>query len=253
MISFWNSPLEIVPGIHRIDGVRGCRVYLLVDDEGMALVDTGLPGNAKRIAKYLASQGISTADLRWILLTHGHPDHTGSVRALRRIADVRVLAHDGDMRWDAKGRPWLHYPGQPFALPWDVPFLQKSYADEAVEEGASLPILGGLTVLHIPGHTPGSVAFFLERKGVLFTGDTLLTLGGRFVRPFPFLGTDFRLYRSSVERLASLEFDIVCPGHGRPLVGRATQRVREMLQSYLWAASGLNRLRWLASLPFGKS
>ena len=245
--------MEILPGIHRIDGARGCNVYMLSDGQGVTLIDTGWPGNAARISRYLEAQGMSVSQVERILITHAHPDHTGTVRALRRLTDVRVMVHPGDLRWDSAGQHRLHYVSQPLALRLDVPFFQRIYADELLEEGMSLPIMGGLTVLHTPGHTAGSVAFYLQSQGVLFTGDTLLSLRGRFARPFPFPGTNLKLYRRSVERLAELDFDVACPGHGRPLLGRAAECLGEMLRHYLWAASGFNRVRSLVGPSLTRS
>ena len=156
--------------------------------------------------------------------------------------------HPADARTDRDGRPRLFYHGQLVALSWNVPLFQKIFAHEFVEEGSELPVMGGLRVLHTPGHTPGSIALYLEDRGVLFSGDMLLSNGKRFSRAIPFPGTNLKSYRRSVERLAQLQFDVACVGHGRPLVGGATDKVRDMLENYFWAAPWWKPVRKLTPM-----
>ena len=238
--------MELVPGVHRVDGTRGGNVYLLVEDDGLALVDAALPGYTGRIVSYIHSLGRSPSELRYIFLTHSHPDHTGAIPSLTEASTSRVVVHDQDVRWTRDGRPRLFYPGQLFAFPWRVPFLERIYAHDVVGDGDTVDFMGGLRVIHTPGHTPGSVAFHLESRGVLFTGDVLLSDGKRFSRPLPFPGTDFKAYRRSVERLAQMDFDVACVGHGRPILAGAGPKVQEMLDNYFWAAAWWKLLRKLS-------
>lgn len=105
-----------------------------------------------------------------------------------------------------------------------------------------------MRVLHTPGHTAGSVSLYLEERRVLITGDMLISDGRRFYRPLPFPGTDFRAYRQSAERLAQLDFDVACVGHGRPVVGGAAVKVRQMLDNYRLALFPWRHLRKLLPL-----
>ena len=224
-----------MPGIHRVDGTWGGNVYLLVDDEKLVLIDAALPGNAGKILRYIERLGRKPSDLTNVILTHAHPDHTGTIPTLSTGARMKVLVHPGDTKRDDDGRLRLHYPGQIATTSWSVPFLGKIHADETLEDGRTLPIMGGMEVLHTPGHTPGSISLYLKQREVLFTGDMLIGNGTRFHRPLPFPGTDFKLYRRSVERLAQLRFDVACVGHGRPLVGGAVGELHRMLENYSWA------------------
>ncbi len=146
----------------------------------------------------------------------------------------------------------LHYPGQPLALGWNVPFLHRIPAHELIEDGQVLPVMHGLRVLHTPGHTPGSVCLYLAEQKVLFTGDTLLADGLFFRRPIPFPGTNFQDYRASVERLAQLPFETACVGHGKPLHGDARLRLGEMLENYSWIAPRWNWLKRRSRAAFGR-
>jgi len=220
--------LEIVPGVHKVDGAFGCNVYLLVDEE-LTLVDTGLPRSDGAILSYIRDLGRNPAELMRIVLTHGHPDHTSAVDRLRRRTGARVLVHSGDVRRDGDGQLWIHYISQPFAFQRDVPFFHRVPADEVLEDGSVIPVMGGLSVLHTPGHTPGSICLHLKEHGVLFTGDTLLSHHTGFSRPMPLPGYDADRYWDSLSRLSELEFDVACGGHGTPVRGQASRRLRETM------------------------
>ena len=187
------------------------------------------------------------SELWLIVLTHAHPDHTGTIPALLKHTNMRVLVHSGDVKWESPSPPWLFYPGQLVSLPGKVPFVRKIFADEIVADGYNIPVMGELRVLHTPGHTPGSICLHVEEQGVMFTGDMLISDGKRFTRPQPFPGFDPKSYRESLERLSELEFDVACVGHERPLVGGAPEKVSEMLENYFWAAPWwklVRKLRW---------
>ena len=68
--------MEVVPGIHKVDATWGGNVYLLVEEEGLTLVDAALPGNAGKILHYIEGLGREPSELRYVLLTHAHPDHS---------------------------------------------------------------------------------------------------------------------------------------------------------------------------------
>ena len=110
-----------------------------------------------------------------------------------------------------------------------VPFLERTPVDHIVDDGDVLPALDGIRVIHTPGHTPGSVCYLLESRGLLFSGDTLFSDGKRVSRSVPFPRSDRHDYRRSLQRLATVEFDSLLGGHGAPLVGGASDRLRELL------------------------
>ena len=127
--------MEVVPGIHKVNGTWGGNVYLLVEESGLALIDAALPWNAGKILRYIRSLDRDPAELRYIILTHAHPDHTGTIPELRLRADLRVLVHPHDVRTQKDGRLRLHYPGHLITVPWNVPLLRRIYAEELLEEG----------------------------------------------------------------------------------------------------------------------
>lgn len=245
--------MEIVPGIHRVDGVLGCTAYLLVDDD-LTLVDTGLSWNGPRILNYIKRIGGAPKDLARIVLTHGHPDHAGSAAWLRQATGAQVLIHRGDTRMDADGTRWVHYVSQPVAFRRDVPLFHRLPIDGLLKGSTTLPVLGGARVVHTPGHTPGSVCLHLPRLGVLLTGDTLLGHRRWLSRPLPLPGYDWGRYSESLRVVAGLEFDVLCGGHGIPIVGGASRHLHHMIEvgamgSYL---SNL-RYRFMAIIGVGET
>ena len=227
--------MEIFPGIHQIPGLRWSNAYLVVEEAGLTLVDAGLPGAWGKISRYIERIQRSPSELQRVIVTHSHPDHTGPLKQLSRLTGAKIFVHSADTRYLEKTKSnWLHYPAQPPAFNWNVPLLHPIPAHELIEDGQTLPVLGGLRVLHTPGHTPGSVCLYLEEQKVLFTGDILLADGHFFRRPVPFPGTNFRDYRASVDRLAQLSFETACVGHGKPLLRGGTDALTEMLDNYFW-------------------
>ena len=107
--------------------------------------------------------------------------------------------------------------------------LRGTPVGRAVEDGEVLAVGSGVRVIHTPGHTSGSVCYHLERDGVLFTGDTVFSDGRAISRSAPYPKSSRSDLRRSLSRLASLDFDVLCGGHGTPLVGGASDRLNELL------------------------
>ena len=104
--------------------------------------------------------------------------------------------------------------------------LRGTPVGRAVEDGEVLAVGNGVRVIHTPGHTPGSVRYHLERAGVLFT---VFSDGRAISRSAPYPKSSRSDLRRSLSRLASLDFDVLCGGHGTPLVGGASDRLNELL------------------------
>ena len=235
--------MEITDGIHLINGVRGQNIYLLVDED-LTLIDSGFPGNGRVIAQYIEGMGRSLDELRQILITHSHPDHTGSVPELKdMLPALQVMAHRADTSRDAQGRHLVSYLNVFGATRLPVPFLRRVEADAFLEEGQVLPILGGLRVIHTPGHTPGSVCFYLESRSAIFVGDNVVNLGEYVGASMPFPKTSMGQYEKSLRRIAAMEFDIACLAHGQVFRTNADRRIRRMVEWYLDAPMWLRLVR----------
>ena len=224
--------MEVVSGIHRIDGVNGNAYLVGVDD--LALIDTGMPNNDGRILKYLEGLGRKPKDIKTIIITHGHVDHTGSLDAMKKATGAKVAAHRKDADVIA-GRKQIQRPkGGGSLLLSVVAFFFKVFKAKPVQPDILLDDgdkIAGLTVLHVPGHTPGSIALIDKKRRAIFVGDTLrVGKGGIEAGPKRFCW-DEKLEKESNAKISRLDFDILLSGHGEPLMPEASKKVREFVRS----------------------
>jgi glyoxylase-like metal-dependent hydrolase (beta-lactamase superfamily II) len=101
--------------------------------------------------------------------------------------------------------------------------------DLPLEDGTRLDLLDGATVIHSPGHTPGSIVLHFPGERLLITGDVITRFGRRLRLPWRQVSHDIAQAVESVRRLSALEVEVLCPGHGTPLTCDAAAQVRALL------------------------
>jgi glyoxylase-like metal-dependent hydrolase (beta-lactamase superfamily II) len=210
--------MQILEGVHLIPHVT-CNTYLIVEADGLTLIDTGLPGSARRILRYISSLGRDARDLKRILLTHSDWDHIGSLRPLQKATGARTFASELEARALSEARS-----SRPAKLPASTPFLRKLKrfffkprpfkVDEVLKDGQVLPVLGRLRVLDTAGHCPGHISFFAEAQRLLFCGDSMVTEEGRILGSRPVFTWDAAMAQDAVKKQAALGARILCSGHG---------------------------------------
>jgi len=226
--------MEIAPGIHLVEHVRGGNVYLLVDRR-LALVDTGMPGNVPRLLDFIRRLGRDPGELECVLITHGHIDHAGSAAELRRLTGAKVAAHRDEVVLGPDASYVLApasngRPGPVLRLLSRLGRFEPCPVDVAVGDGDTLPCFGGMRVVHTPGHTRGSMSLLFEEHRALFVGDAIVSNRDRLSRPLPF-GADREESERSLAKLAQLTFDTCCFGHGHPLTSAAMEAVASFAAS----------------------
>jgi glyoxylase-like metal-dependent hydrolase (beta-lactamase superfamily II) len=238
------TPQEVVPGVYLVTigrGAAAANVYLVRSHSTWTLVDAGWASSAEAIRRAAeAVFGPETCPAA-IVLTHIHPDHSGSAGALARSWEVPVYAHPDELPM-AGGRYLPRY-----AMPLDrwvvapvmrlLPARTRMRIEAAnsvtdvvrpLDPQGGVPGLPGWEWLPTPGHTPGHVAYLRRRDGVLVAGDAALTvdlnsvrgvlLGRQRVAGPPWYTTwDWPAAKRSIKALAELEPRVLLPGHGRPL------------------------------------
>ncbi len=203
--------MEIAPGVHAVP-LLGATGHLICEDR-LTLIDAGLPGSRRRLAAYVARLGRSLDELVRIVCTHGHPDHVGGVAELAGDG-VEVLMHPANSAaLQVTLRETLRRPsrGKVFAYTARTP-----RSTIPIEDGDVLPVLGGLEVIHTPGHTAGSVCLYAARDRILFVGDALEVRGKRLGFASRIYSDDLALARQSVKRMAERNVNVIVLGHGPP-------------------------------------
>jgi len=228
---------QVVPGLHMISA-GPINMFLLESDDGDALIDTGLPGSADTILKAVAGLGKAPSAIRHILLTHAHPDHIGSLAAVKKATGAAAYIHPADapIATSGKGfRPMKAAPGILNSVLFRLfvrldRLVESAPIEHRVEDGEQLPIAGGITAVHVPGHCAGQLVFLWGRHGgVLVAADTCSNMMG--------LGwslgyEDFEQGKKDLPKLSNLDFQVACFGHGKPILENASRKFRER-----WPAS----------------
>jgi glyoxylase-like metal-dependent hydrolase (beta-lactamase superfamily II) len=219
---------EVAPRIRTV-GEDIVNSYLVEDGGAVTIVDAGVPGYWDRLPAELAAMGRAVADVRAILLTHGHGDHIGYAERGRREG-LRVDVHEldaalarGEVPNPAKGlgpvswRPllgFLWFTAVNGGL--RTPRLGEvgTYGDDA-----TLDVPGSPRVIRVPGHTPGSAALHFAGHDALFVGDAIATYAvttgrhGPQIAPFT---ADRAQALDSLRLLEDVPASLVLPGHGAP-------------------------------------
>jgi glyoxylase-like metal-dependent hydrolase (beta-lactamase superfamily II) len=199
----WIYPLDNLPGNGQPAGLTPC-----------AVIDPGDDG--KRIIAFLDEHKLFPA---YIILTHGHFDHIGAVSVLAKEyrsrgaeKSVTIAIHKADAEYLGPDSPAVHYRSLKSVFGESEFFNEfldpQPSPDMILDEGDAI---GSLTVLHLPGHTPGSIGLWDKEAGVLFSGDTLFCGGyGRT----DLMGGNTEQLIKSLNRLFTMDGNIhVYPGH----------------------------------------
>ena len=197
-------------------------IYLINFDGHAALVDAGTGRGHKRLLDNIDKAGVHGEQIEYLLLTHCHYDHTGGALDLRDKFGCPVIAHELDADFlesgDTEVTAASWYGTKFYPCPVD---RRLSGAQETLMLGERL-----ITALHIPGHSPGSLAFLTESEGqtVLFAQDVHGPLDPR-------LRSNRADYQVSLERMLALKTDILCEGHYGIFRGKVA--VADFIRSFL--------------------
>jgi glyoxylase-like metal-dependent hydrolase (beta-lactamase superfamily II) len=243
--------MRIADGIHRL-GNGLINSYLVADGGAVTIIDAGLPGYWSALPAELAAMGRSLADVRALVLTHGHSDHIGFAERARRDRGVPVSVHEldallarGKVPNPAKGMgpvramPLLRFIALSMRLGgWHIDRLTEV---ATFGDGATLDVPGSPRVILVPGHTPGSAALHIPGHDALFVGDALATIAvttgitGPQVAPFT---ADAEQALASLDRLDGIEARWLLPGHGQPWTGGTAAAIAAVRESAAAATTG---------------
>jgi hydroxyacylglutathione hydrolase len=214
---------EIAPGVWHLPGrpANWINVYLIGD----VLIDASRRGAGAGILKELGDRRLSM-----VALTHVHPDHQGAAHFICQRFDIPLACHVGD-------RDVMEGTVSRDNLPLMARVSERLFSGPPHQVGHELKEgddVEGFTVFHTPGHSPGHVTFFRERDGVAIVGDVVncmslsTAIPGLHEPPRAFT-PDPAQNRRSIRKLAELEPQVLCAGHGP--VWRDTPRFKEFVRS----------------------
>jgi glyoxylase-like metal-dependent hydrolase (beta-lactamase superfamily II) len=212
--------MKIIDNVFVVPGVVA-NPYILVDADGLTVVDAGLPRSEKKILAYVASLGKSARDVKRIIITHSDLDHVGGLAALQKATGARTYASKIEAEFIAAGKPSRQTKPSGFSLRRILFTLMRPFfkatpfqVDEILVDGQVLPVLGGLNVIDTAGHTPGHVSLFAPAVGVLFCGDSLVSDEEGLHGSRSGLTWDDAQAKEAVVKQSALGARIVCSGHG---------------------------------------
>lgn len=229
-----NMNREVAEGVYRF-GTQRINWYVLEGDDGLTIVDAGLPAHWPQLTKWLDANDYTLNDVGAELLTHGDVDHVGFARTLLDRG-VPVYCHPDDLPL-LRGQPqsppgWMlrnlwrpHFFAYVFEMIRDGVRSVEPITDfEPLADGVDLSVPGEPRVIFVPGHTPGSCALYIEDRDVLFCGDVLATRNiftGREGNPqlIRAADEDHAEAKRSLARLEGLGSVTLLPGHGNPWSG----------------------------------
>ena len=233
--------MKLAPHIHRIGDDSRVNAYLIEESGEVTIIDAAMPGFYDDLPRELSAMGRTMADVRAVVLTHGHSDHLGFAERVRTEQQVPVWIHE----LDASLARAEEDPNNPMGRIRPMPllgFLWLALRNGGLKrpvvkvvstygDGATLDVPGSPRVILVPGHTPGSAALEVQDLDAVFVGDAFATYavtdGGTGPRIAPFTA-DRRQAVESLAKLEDLPVGLALPGHGQPWTGGLAEAVSRL-------------------------
>ena len=225
---------RVIDGVHVVP-MGNANAYLIEGADGLTLVDAGFPNKEAAVFAAIRELGRTPDQLKHLILTHGHPDHIGSAAAIVRETGARTYMHTLDIPLAETGgpfRPMTPAPGLLRQVLCRVLYdhnerLAPVPIDEPLIDGTTLPIAGGIDIIHVPGHCAGQVALLWRSGRMLFAADVFMNIIG-LGDPLGF--ENLEEGRASQRKLAGLSFDAVGFGHGKTMTRDAMTHLRKWIR-----------------------
>lgn len=214
---------QVSNNVYLIESSKGANVYLLDNGNSYDLIDSGIFKGSNEIIMQLEENGFSLAKLRQIILTHCHCDHIGGAAELVRLSGATTAAHTDDIPFilqnDIISGPYrsMMVQEQMYMKQFDCVITS---IDTALSDGDIIDTLGGLYVIHVPGHTPGSIALYQAEQKVMFFGDVIRNKHskGLVIGVPEKFNVDTSQVIADAKNLLNYEINYALFGHGAPIL-----------------------------------
>ena len=220
--------MRVSTSVHMVGGgglshQGDCCAYLADVDGHLIMIDAGTGLAHSRICDNIKEAGYDVSDIEILVLTHCHIDHVGGAAAIKQASGCEILAHEGDKRaiegYDGK-RTAAELYGIEY-IPVDV--------SRVLGDGDSIvPDSEKLTAVHVPGHTPGSLAVHYVPGGIEYSVLFGQDVHGPFHEDW---GSDEEEWKRSLKKLLNMQADILCEGHYGVVQPR--ERVEDFIKGFL--------------------
>jgi glyoxylase-like metal-dependent hydrolase (beta-lactamase superfamily II) len=220
--------------VHRFTSMGIANFFLLVNGGELTLIDTGNKDRIANIRSKFERTGHSLDQLKRIIPTHCHPDHIGSMAALKQVTGAQVLAHEAETPYISHEAvlPRARGPARLLhSLTEPIFRAEPCQVDRTLKHGDSIEGTG-LTVIHMPGHSPGSVCLYHSANRALFTGDALVNMFGKVRGPVAAFCWDIQLAHRSLARLMELDVETLYFAHGKTIRGDANGEIRSLVELF---------------------
>ncbi len=206
--------MQQLKGIHTIDNSEaknhGMECWALDCGECVVLIDGGMtPQHVDNIAAELKTMKKTWKDVKLILVTHKHGDHTKNLSKLKELTGAPVKAHK-----------------------LEAPLIEKAVGVkvEPLEDGENIPFCGGIEVVWVPGHSEGNACYYLKKQKTMIAGDTIFgDENSNLTAPPEKYCLDAKQAAKEIERLLKYDFDNLLYAHGKDVIGGAKKKVKELV------------------------
>ncbi|MEO8394118.1 MAG: MBL fold metallo-hydrolase [Chloroflexota bacterium] len=213
---------SIAANLYTFEGLIAGRAYLIEDPDGLTIIDGSLPNSTDKLIGQITASARRVTDIKRILLTHAHGDHIGALPTLRTQSGAPIIASEIEKPY-AEGTLPVSRPGAGLKVPAQT--IRGITVDRTVKDGDMIDALGGLQVIATPGHSPGHISFWQPERKILIAGDVMMHLFGLRL-PFAIATPDMDENIRSIKKVAQLDPEIICFGHGEPLTQNAAAQLR---------------------------
>ncbi len=241
--------LKLEPNVPNVAGFM--YPVLIWDERDVVLVDAGLPGQGPRLLELISDEGVQPDRLTKIFITHQDMDHIGGLSFMANetnrqgTAKTDVLSHELE-------KPYIQGEKMPIKFTKEMREKLEKQLEELPEEkraqyqstfGANKPAVtgavshgqefdccGGISIIHIPGHTPGHIAIYLKKYKTLVAGDALNTDGTSLIGPAPAYTYDIAQAIKSLVVLKEYDIQKIVCYHGGLLTGNINEQIEKIAQ-----------------------